>query len=144
MNDIKVVYGDQLGDAEERYARLIATFEEQYGGKPDLLARSPGRVNLIGEHIDYEGFSVLPMALALDTIVAVKVDVGSDKLIGSVSVEAAVRKWVESVEVDAAALMFLTELCKKQLSVATLDALDEASCTASGAKLAFDAWVRRR
>ena len=37
--------------AEERYARLIATFEEQYGGKPDLLARSPGRVDLIGEHI---------------------------------------------------------------------------------------------
>ena len=58
VNDIKVVYGDQLGDAEERYARLIATFEEQYGGKPDLLARSPGRVNLIGEHIDYEGYSV--------------------------------------------------------------------------------------
>ena len=71
VNDIKVVYGDQLGDAEERYARLIATFEEQYGGKPDFLARSPGRVNLIGEHIDYEGYSVLPMALALDTIVAV-------------------------------------------------------------------------
>ena len=83
VNDIKVVYGEQLGDAEERYARLIATFEEQYGGKPDLLARSPGRVNLIGEHIDYEGYSVLPMALALDTIVAVKVDAGSDKLVVS-------------------------------------------------------------
>jgi len=83
VNDIKVVYGEQLGDAEERYARLIATFEEQYGGKPDLLARSPGRVNLIGEHIDYEGYSVLPMALALDTIVAVKVDAGSDRLVVS-------------------------------------------------------------
>ena len=40
-------------------------------------------MNLIGEHIDYEGYSVLPMALALDTIVAVKVDAGSDRLVVS-------------------------------------------------------------
>jgi galactokinase len=44
-------------------ARATAAFSAQYGGKPDGLWAAPGRVNLIGEHTDYnEGF-VLPFAL---------------------------------------------------------------------------------
>ena len=39
---------------------------------PDLVAAAPGRVNLIGEHIDYsEGF-VLPFAIKDRTLVAVR------------------------------------------------------------------------
>ena len=45
-------------------AALENTFLELFGHKAEVLAEAPGRVNLIGEHIDYsEGF-VLPFAIA--------------------------------------------------------------------------------
>lgn len=48
---------------------LRSNFEELYGSKPRIF-RAPGRVNLIGEHTDYnEGF-VLPAALDVATYVA--------------------------------------------------------------------------
>ena len=46
---VKYVYADQrVAEEEGRYAKLVASFAELHGAKPDLLARSPGRVNLIG------------------------------------------------------------------------------------------------
>ncbi|HEX8267489.1 MAG TPA: galactokinase [Pyrinomonadaceae bacterium] len=48
---------------------LVAKFEQFYGRKPRLF-RAPGRVNLIGEHTDYNGGFVLPMAIEKETYVA--------------------------------------------------------------------------
>jgi galactokinase len=46
-------------------------FKELYGSEPRLF-RAPGRVNLIGEHTDYNDGFVMPMAIELATIVAAR------------------------------------------------------------------------
>jgi len=52
-------------------ATLENAFLELFGRKAEVLAEAPGRVNLIGEHIDYsEGF-VLPFAIADRTYAAI-------------------------------------------------------------------------
>lgn len=58
---------------QKRWQNLIAQFEEKYNRKPAFVARSPGRVNLIGEHVDYSLYEVLPMAIAADVLIAVAV-----------------------------------------------------------------------
>lgn len=41
----------------------LRAFGERFGAPPPLLVRAPGRVNLIGEHTDYNDGWVLPMAI---------------------------------------------------------------------------------
>ncbi|MDO5473454.1 MAG: galactokinase [Akkermansia sp.] len=59
-------------------------FEEYFGHKPTVVAASPGRVNLIGEHTDYNNGFVLPMALNNINVVAVAPSpTGKHRWIGS-------------------------------------------------------------
>jgi len=51
-------------------AQLAAQFGASYGCEPAVVCRAPGRVNLIGEHTDYNGGFVLPAAINLYTWVA--------------------------------------------------------------------------
>lgn len=50
--------------------RLRAGFATAFGGAPEGVARAPGRVNLIGEHTDYNDGFVLPVAIDAETRVA--------------------------------------------------------------------------
>jgi galactokinase len=52
------------------YKNLRREFEAYYGRQPRVF-RAPGRVNLIGEHTDYNGGFVLPMAIDRECAVAV-------------------------------------------------------------------------
>lgn len=78
-DNIEEVYCDpSTGERPEdevrtRWVTLLKYFEKTYGTKPDYVARSPGRVNIIGEHIDYSLYNVLPTAVTVDALVAVKV-----------------------------------------------------------------------
>ncbi|MBI3118871.1 MAG: galactokinase [Candidatus Hydrogenedentes bacterium] len=47
-----------------------AGFARRFGGPASIVARAPGRVNLIGEHTDYNHGFVLPMALDLEVMIA--------------------------------------------------------------------------
>jgi galactokinase len=51
---------------------LHRLFAASFGAKPDIIARAPGRVNLIGEHTDYNDGFVLPCAISKHTLVAVR------------------------------------------------------------------------
>jgi len=48
-------------------------FAETFGAAPDIIAAAPGRVNLIGEHIDYSDGFVLPFAINDRTFAAVRI-----------------------------------------------------------------------
>lgn len=54
--------------------RMKSAFERVLGCTPTVVASAPGRVNLIGEHIDYNGGCVLPFAIPQRVVAAAALD----------------------------------------------------------------------
>jgi galactokinase len=58
------------GRPSGRLRRLATAFESRFGRPPTAVAAAPGRVNLIGEHLDYNEGHVLPVAIDRSIMVA--------------------------------------------------------------------------
>jgi galactokinase len=52
--------------------QILGSFRENFGGEPELVASAPGRVNLIGEHVDYMGGLVMPVAIDRQILFAIR------------------------------------------------------------------------
>ncbi len=74
-------------------------YKATFGTDPEALAHAPGRVNLLGEHTDYNGGFVLPMPLVLGTAVAL----GQGGAPGTLAVTSATFDGVETRSLDEAA-----------------------------------------
>lgn len=57
----------------DRISHLNELFFVEFKCSPSFFVKVPGRVNIIGEHIDYCGYPVLPMALEQDILIAARV-----------------------------------------------------------------------
>ena len=64
--------GDEPTAEQPDVEALLTAFADAFGGEPEGVWAAPGRVNLIGEHLDYNGGPVLPMALPQVTLVALR------------------------------------------------------------------------
>src|SRR5262247_3293070 len=65
-------------------------FERRYGIHPRLIVRAPGRVNLIGEHTDYNDGYVMPVAIDRFTTVTAEVRPGRRLTVQSAAFEGGV------------------------------------------------------
>jgi len=59
-------------DPKTRAERVAARFREEFGGEPELWARAPGRVDLMGSHTDYNLGYVLTLPISRDTWIAAR------------------------------------------------------------------------
>jgi galactokinase len=68
---LQTIYGLDpilLRAEQARYMHVDRRFTEEFGPSPARVLRTPGRINLIGEHTDYNGGFVLPVALDRDIL----------------------------------------------------------------------------
>ncbi|MBI1925677.1 hypothetical protein HYR99_15660, partial [Candidatus Poribacteria bacterium] len=74
VHQLRGSYGDDVdvcAQQRTRYAQLLNQFGQIYGDAESIvIARAPGRVNLVGMHIDHQGGAVNPIAIKETRVVA--------------------------------------------------------------------------
>lgn len=68
---LREIYGEDQGLIEERglaYLRALEEYARVYGLEEVIIVRAPGRVNLMGRHVDHRGGYVNPIAINREVI----------------------------------------------------------------------------
>ena len=63
------IYGAAASGQKERYVQLLEAFLKRHGNRRIMIVRAPGRVNLMGRHIDHRGGNANVMTIDKDTVV---------------------------------------------------------------------------
>jgi len=79
---------ERLLSPRERAERMRATFRAKFGGEPELWARAPGRVDLMGSHTDYNLGFVLTLPISRDTWIAARATGGNEVRVHSMNFDA--------------------------------------------------------
>ena len=58
---------DWTKDSQARVETIAASFRERFASEPEVWARAPGRVDLMGSHTDYNLGFVLTLPISRDT-----------------------------------------------------------------------------
>jgi N-acetylgalactosamine kinase len=68
---LESLYWDDVERQTRRYDELLESFVDRFNDDGNVAVyRAPGRTNIIGEHTDYNGLPVLPMAIDRDILLA--------------------------------------------------------------------------
>ncbi|MBR6737877.1 MAG: NTP transferase domain-containing protein [Clostridia bacterium] len=65
------IYSENIEKQKLRYLKLLNAFVEKYGDKKVIISRAPGRVNVMGTHIDHRGGAINVMTIDNDTVLVV-------------------------------------------------------------------------
>ena len=155
INDFHEIYADSDPAHRRRWTRLLTHFEKTYGERAEFVARSPGRVNVIGEHIDYSLLGVLPMSVTVDALLAVRVvpSVGDEAQVkianvnpekyparsftvpaeGDVEIDISTHEWTNYFRAGLrGAIQVLRKTKSKSFKAASMDVLVDGNVPAGG------------
>ncbi len=79
--------------AHDERVRAVEAFTARFGSNPTLVAAAPGRLNIIGEHTDYNDGLVLPIAIDRWAVIAARPSANAHSTLHAVDLE-------ETIEID--------------------------------------------
>lgn len=69
--ELRRIHGHRAGERAELYLRALRLYLESFGDDEVVVSRAPGRVNVMGRHVDYMGGYVNPMATSYEIVAVV-------------------------------------------------------------------------